>query len=192
MPLGPFAHSALPHWSFHLSSSTSGTLLPQDLCKCCSLCLAPHFTSFKSRFRWCFLSRVCSDHPTYNSTVNFLSHSGISDSFLSYSTWVFQKHLSPFQILFISHIYYIYCLSPPLECKVHNKSRAFYSLLHLQYLKKMPDYNRSLKSTYSTNKWGGYKREGRTKWEMHLVTFGSTDTSGAKWLPRQVLFSIKA
>lgn len=137
MPLGPFAHSALPHWSFHLSSSTSGTLLPQDLCKCCSLCLAPHLTSFKSRFRWCFLSKVYSDHPTYNSNVNFLSHSGISDSFLTYSTCVFQKHLSPFQILFISHIYFIYCLSPPLECKVHNKSRAFYSLLHLQYLKKV-------------------------------------------------------
>jgi len=143
MPLGPFAHLALSHWSFHLSSSTSGTLLPQNLCRCCSPCLnsllpyvhiAPHLTSFKSRLRWCFLCKVYPDHPTYNSNVNFLSHSGISDSFLSHSTWVFQKHLSPFHKLFPSHIYFIYCPSPPLEYKFH-KSRAFYSLLHLQYLK---------------------------------------------------------
>lgn len=140
LPLGPSAHSALPHWSFHLSSSTSAVLLPQNLCKCYSPCLnslfpyvhmAPHLTSFHSRLRWCFLSKVYPDHPTYN--VNFLSHSGTSDSFLSYSTWVFQKHSSPFHTLFTSHAYFIYCPSPPLECKLL-KSRAFCSLLHLQYL----------------------------------------------------------
>lgn len=105
----------------------------------------------QSRSRWCF-------HLTTLLKI-LMSTSYPTQAFLipAYPTLRgFTKNTYHLFTYYLLHTF-IYCRFPPLECKIH-KSRAFHSLLHLQYPKKLPDYNMLLKSTCSVNKWEeGYK-----------------------------------
>lgn len=98
-------------------------------------------------------------------------------------SWSHSTRLFIFHTPFAWHVHFTHCPPASPEWRLY-KNRAFCSLLH--------PCPQAPGSTCSVNTREAYKREGRTKWEMHLVALGIRDISGAKWLPKQVLFSVKA